>query len=215
MSRQFAKTAVKVPGSHAIPAYQITCSKCGVTEKITTNNHSGCMPPDATAQKFRNKGWLVSSRDGRDVCPECQERDKKVKLSVIKEENTNVVALKNITDAPREINKEDRRLIFARINDFYLDNSYSGGWSDKKIADDLGVPVAWVKNIREENFGPEGLNEDNQRIIEEAKAISDKISEQIEMLKVEIKKAETLRDDMTGRVKNLQNKLADIHKIIS
>ena len=58
---------------------------------------------------------------------------------------------------PPEMTKEDRRIIFAEIDTHYLDETtgYATDYNDKRIADGLKVPLAWVRIIREENFGPE------------------------------------------------------------
>lgn len=85
----------------------------------------------------------------------------------LKQENAPTV----VAEPPRQMNKEDRRLIWGKIEEVYLDNAYSSGWNDKKVAEDLGVPLAWVKNIRDENFGPEGLDDDALAILEQAKKL--------------------------------------------
>lgn len=45
------------------------------------------------------------------------------------------------------------------------------------MASDLGVPQAWVKTIREENFGSEGTNEDLKALIAEAREVEKVITE--------------------------------------
>ena len=160
MSRSFERTTIKHPGSPNQPGYQIICSKCNKIGKVTANNHSGSMPPEALAAKFRNAGWIVGPYPGKDVCPECQEKAKKPKSA-----ENNVVTMTPptiVADAPRAMSKDDGRVIFAKISDVYLDETkgYSAGWSDKRVAEDLGVPLAWVKSVREEWFGKEGSNEE-------------------------------------------------------
>lgn len=66
---------------------------------------------------------------------------------------------------PPEMTKEDRRIIFAEIDTHYLDETtgYATDYNDKRIADGLKVPLAWVRTIRDENFGPEkGADFDNE-----------------------------------------------------
>lgn len=90
----------------------------------------------------------------------------------------NVVAItKPQAEKPREMTREDKRLIFGKIDTVYLDESrgYESGWSDKRIADDLGVPLAWVRGVRESDFGPEGLAADSREIIAEAKRLGAEI----------------------------------------
>ena len=66
---------------------------------------------------------------------------------------------------PPEMTKEDRRIIFAEIDTHYIDETrgYAHDYNDKRLADALKVPLAWVRKIREENFGPEkGADVDNE-----------------------------------------------------
>lgn len=71
------------------------------------------------------------------------------------------ITLENPSDGaaslpPRQMLREDRRLIFAQLEDCYLDekSGYVDGWSDEKVAKTLNVPRKWVEQIRDENFGP-------------------------------------------------------------
>lgn len=157
MSRNFERSAISVPNARNMPAYLIRCSKCGGTEKVSTNTFGGSTAAEGLAARFRNKGWSVSTRDGGDVCPSCQERKRPQKC-----EGSNVVEMSIKAVPPREMSKEEQRIIFAEINDVYLDEKtgYSSGWNDKKVAEKLGVPVAWVKQVRDAHFGKEGAGED-------------------------------------------------------
>lgn len=161
MNRSFERTSINVPNSRPMPAYLICCSKCGVTEKVSSNTHGGAMAPEGVAAKFRNKGWSISSRGNHDICPSCQEKKAKEPAK-----DSNVIDLIR-AEPPRVMGKEDRRVIFSKINDVYMDErtGYAKGWSDKKVSDDLGVPLAWVREIREEHFGVEGLQIDELSVI--------------------------------------------------
>ena len=58
---------------------------------------------------------------------------------------------------PPQMTKEDRRIIFSEIDTHYLDETrgYNKDWNDERVAKSLNVPLAWVRTIREDNFGPE------------------------------------------------------------
>lgn len=58
---------------------------------------------------------------------------------------------------PREMSREDRRLIFAKLEEVYIDErvGYTANWNDQRVADDMAVPRAWVEEIRDQNFGPQ------------------------------------------------------------
>jgi hypothetical protein len=185
MSRNFERAAIAVPAGRPMPAYLIRCSKCGETEKVSSNTHGGAMAPEGIASRFRNKGWSVSTRDGGDMCPKCQVRKK-----ASPEKESNVVEMKIKAEPPREMSKEDQRIIFAEINDVYVDEKtgYSSGWNDKKVAEKLGVPLAWVKGVREAHFGKEGAYEDFSKFIGTLRSDLDKlIGSNEELIKRSIK----------------------------
>lgn len=205
MNRSFAKATIEINGGRRIPAVIACCSQCGHTEKISANNYSGSIPPEAAANRFRHSGWFISNKDGKDVCPKCRVEKKNIKI--VKESNVVELAVK--TDPPRQMTKEDRRLIFAKIDEVYLDESkgYSSGWSDKKVASDLGVPSAWVRTIREENFGTEGSNEELILLIAEAREVERQIREIDAQFAKAIKSA-----DLNAKVTDILSRLSKIEK---
>src|SRR5262249_4668120 len=83
------------------------------------------------------------------------------------------VALQVVKDSGKVMTREDRRIIFEKLNDVYIDGKvgYGRGWTDEKVATDLGVPRAWVKLLREENFGDEVGNEDIRDQVNEARKV--------------------------------------------
>jgi hypothetical protein len=93
--------------------------------------------------------------------------------------------------------REDRRIIFDKLNGVYLDErrGYDTGWSDHKVSTDLGVPRAWVEQVREEMFGPVNSNPDIEafvKAVRELQEIKDQLAkmaafrDQIEAIKVAI-----------------------------
>ena len=60
-------------------------------------------------------------------------------------------------DPPRQMTRGDRQVIWNKLQDVYPkeDKGYMGEWTDGRVAKDLGVPRAWVTEIRAQNFGPE------------------------------------------------------------
>lgn len=212
MARSFERTAIRVPGAPNLSGYSIKCSKCGVSEKISTNNRSGSMPPEGLIARFRAKGWIVGNREGSDICPSCVEKQKKIKP--VKENN--VVELNTAIKAepPREMSRDDRRVIFAKINDVYLDEKqgYSREWSDRRVAEDLGVPLAWVKTIREENFGIEARNEDVGPIFADAKSLLEEISVVERIITERLMEAQKSKDDLSSRANHIAGRIAKLEK---
>lgn len=56
---------------------------------------------------------------------------------------------------PRKSTLDERKIINSKLMDVYGDASYSRGWSDERVAKDLGVPRAWVAEVRDAFFGPD------------------------------------------------------------
>jgi hypothetical protein len=79
--------------------------------------------------------------------------------------------------AKREMTRDERRLIFAKLDNVFLDEKrgYDDGWTDHRVAEDLGVPKAWVAQIRDENFGPENRNEAATALIADVAELNEQI----------------------------------------
>lgn len=80
-------------------------------------------------------------------------------------------------DTPRAMTYDERRLIFAKLNEVYIDDKrgYDVAWSDERVAKDLGIPRSYVKEIREQNFGPVQENTEVQEFIKDVAALQEKI----------------------------------------
>lgn len=181
-------------------ALRIVCAKCGKTEVVRVNTMSGAREGMDTkehqfaARRFSEMGWEVGANSSRHRCPGCAVTDEK--------QGETSMAL-NITPLPvRQMTREDRRIIFEKLNEVYLDekHGYSDDWTDKKVANDLGVPQAWVAQIRDENFGSIGTNAS----IDDDLA---KISQHIEEMR---KVAKALNE----RADTLERKMVDIRKAV-
>lgn len=94
-------------------------------------------------------------------------------------------------DQPRSMTREDRRIIFEKLNDVYLDEArgYAPGNSDKSVAESLGCPRAWVAQIRDENFGAARDNEDVRDLLAKIDALREIVvaaSSEFEALKARL-----------------------------
>lgn len=138
----------------AASAYRIACAKCS-TEILFHQHGDRRKSSVAVASHFRNRGWAVGSKARLDRCPDC--RPTSISTAGTAMTKTAVATIK----PPKEMTREDRRIIFAQLNEIYIgeDKGYSSGWTDQRVATHLGVPRAWVATIRDENFGPVRDNE--------------------------------------------------------
>jgi hypothetical protein len=67
------------------------------------------------------------------------------------------------------MSRDDRRIIYAKLNDVYVgpDAGYATGWTDQKVATDLGVAREWVAEVREDLFGPVKSNPELDALLAE------------------------------------------------
>ena len=172
LMRSFQRTSVTVD-HRAVPAYAITCNSCGKQDKLISSKPSGALPAIMVAKKFIERGWVAGARVRDDRCPACQAIDKapkkKIETAQVIEmtqpqktlppevvSSTPIMTIKR-ADPPPVMEKEDRRIIFAEIDTNYIDEQkgYAEGWNDARVAKGLNVPLAWVRELRDANFGPE------------------------------------------------------------
>lgn len=144
-------------------AQTITCGECGAKDGAGRHGGKagGKLPPAAIARFFIARGWRIGATARKDRCPACRKPQRQPKEPPQMAADPKIV---NITSPkpgasekpPREMSREDRRLIFAKLEEVYVDEKvgYSAGWHDERVAKDMAVPRAWVELIREENFGP-------------------------------------------------------------
>lgn len=209
--------------------YRLTCSApdCNVTETLTCTKSSG-FPHEVVTQKFSQKGWTVGRSPNHDLCP-AHTRAKELRGSKIVSIQPTAIGAKFAealaaapepeahADAPRQMEKEDRRIIFAKLNDVYLDEErgYDAGWTDKRVADDLHVPIAWVRTIREDNFGPEGLSEADRAVLAAAKEFQEAIAHLTNKL-MDIRalqnEAEKELDELKARFAPIARDVQDVRK---
>lgn len=80
-------------------------------------------------------------------------------------------------EAPKQMGRDERRLIFEKLNEVYVDErtGYSAKWSDETVAKDMGVPRAWVSEVRDQNFGPDRNEELKAAVLVECQNATVKI----------------------------------------
>lgn len=147
-------------------AIGVKCEHCGTEERMQINNKPA--EDGWVTKSFQRKGWYVGRDRKHDLCPDCARKPvvlttkpttpeepepMKPVLAVVKEPTM-------AADPPREMGIEDRRIVFEKLNEVYLSKTegYSNGWTDLRVAQDLGVPTSWVAKVREDFFGPVKTN---------------------------------------------------------
>jgi hypothetical protein len=112
--------------------------------------------------------------------------------------------------AERSMGREDRRVIWAKLEEVYADEAtgYKPGWSDGRVARDLNVPLSWVTVVRDENFGALPDNPEIRIIVEEARVLLDMINAQVE----KAYRLLTSVNEINGVITSAQNRLQQIER---
>ncbi|WP_340667932.1 hypothetical protein [Bradyrhizobium ottawaense] len=161
---------------------------CGAEEKLPSNTFA--MPGSTQRDQYElelqfvkrrlvPRGWFIGRRKREHRCPKCNAIRTTTKQEVLKERiepmakemPLQVVKPVEVVQPPRAMSREDRRIIFEKLNEVYVNEKtgYANDWTDQKVATHLGVPLQWVKVIRDENFGDEVSNEDIRKTLSDAK----------------------------------------------
>lgn len=164
-ARKFKETTERY-GSQWRTVARVVCRKCGVSESVGIHATGGLIPPPQITKKLEQRGWTIGANDQWDLCAGCTNKERVGPMLKVVESQAE-------TKPPRTMGRDDRRVIFAKLDEVYLDEKrgYVSGWSDHKVATDLGVPRKWVELIRAENFGTIGTNEDMQAFLTESESV--------------------------------------------
>jgi hypothetical protein len=168
--RQFKATSERY-GGQWLTVSRSCCRKCGVSAVVKIGKTNGLLPANVIEKKLVQKGWTIGANDQWDYCPGCTNTMKEKKPAMLKVVSAITAPSE---EPPRNMTRDDRRIIISKLDAVYLDakRGYDAGWSDQKVATDLGVPRKWVEDIRAENFGDVGTNEEMNEFYEQAKALS-------------------------------------------
>lgn len=211
-------------------AYSIVCGKCGESRTVHGQTMGYATAQDQLGKKFTTGGWLVGRKPDEHRCPTCVENARRVRAR-----NTNVVPIKEtipmaapaspppaparpVAEPPREMSRDERRLIFGKLNEVFLDETrgYEGGWSDKRVAEDLGVPRAWVAAVRTENFGDVNSNEEAALLVSDARAHAIKAGDLVASLRRDadalVARARVLADQIQAEINTLMKRAERIEK---
>ncbi|WP_246230945.1 hypothetical protein [Rhizobium oryzihabitans] len=110
---------VSIPyGDKSTKAMQITCACCGAVAYFPHQTGINRKPPIAATQHFQNKGWVVGSNPRKDFCPIHAAPAKR------KGQKAMVDRVATIADKPREMSREDRRIINDKLDEVYAKDAY-------------------------------------------------------------------------------------------
>lgn len=107
-------------------------------------------------------------------------------------------------EAPREMGRDERRIITDKLDDVYDDKAgrYKAPWTDAAVSRDLGVPRSWVSDVREQFFGPEGSNEEFDTFMQDAAPVI-----------ADMKNLFSSLHGLVERVKAVEPKIAELERV--
>lgn len=150
--RTFLMVRRRDGGGRLVKYAQIACIDCGeVGLHLKRGNQD-------SQRWFERHGWHVGNNAAHDRCAACTAfaKRKVIKMSDHKPAPP-PMAVVTTPDKPM-LMPADRRVISRSVEDHWNEANacYEMGWSDAKMADHLGVPVDWVKEVRTLDFGGSG-----------------------------------------------------------
>lgn len=166
--------AIKGKGQHRA---RVTCDICGHEDVVACDyerrSGNAWSPNEGQIiKKLVGRKW--ASVKGKLHCPACDARRRAEAAAELREGDKMQDTAVKETAAP-EMTGFQKRVIVLALNDAYDDRAgrYHGTSTDKTIAEDLGggIRAGWVRQVREEMFGPDGGNEEIEAIRDEIAAL--------------------------------------------
>lgn len=162
LGRVFNETVIAIGDNGARTlAMEIVCAECGAVAYFPHQTGNSRKPPIAAQQNFQNKGWVVGKGPRKDFCPIHAAPAARKGRAAMPTNGKTIELSANVparAEPPRMPSIDDRRIINMKLTECYADGGYVAPWTDQRVADDLNVPRAWVSEVREFSFGPEGSN---------------------------------------------------------
>jgi hypothetical protein len=147
--------------------HRFKCSRCPAELDIPANTHGGSRNHEDLNRVTQRHGWIMGHNDSHDLCPACVKAaarpHPKPPLKVV-EDSTMQSAPPPVADAPKPLTVDDALLIAAKLGEVYINATagYTPDWTDTRVAEELGVPRAWVAEVRRKQYG--GGTGDNEEI---------------------------------------------------
>lgn len=170
--RKWVRGAIIMSGQR-VGAHTIRCSECPNSKDVLDRGYRQ-LPFDEVQRRFQRAKWFVGHNEKHDLCPDCikrhsDERRAKRKpqtpvLTIVSTTPPTTTKEKPMTTTmpDRAMTRDDKRVINLKLHEVYIGEThgYAPPHTDHSLAKELGVPVGWVRDIREELFGPAHSNSD-------------------------------------------------------
>lgn len=199
-----------------VTARPIICAECG-TQDIFRLTDSASQSVRMATVYFERRGWVIGRKAAKDLCPACRDVKRQEhqerralrearpakEMAVMKPKTTPNLA---VAEPPREATRENKQLIHMKLAEVYIEKPggaghYERGWSDEKLARDLGVPRAWVSQIRKDFFGEGEGGEDVAELLVK-----------VDALRLDVEKATSAANAATAACESVLARMREIER---
>jgi len=159
--RNLSPALLVTNGDGTVARVECAAPGCSTADQWRIN---GRLPPAGIVKThFTRRGWEISRKA---TCPACQRKPKMADISHAKP----ILHIATTDAAKSEAARKARRLVYQALEDRYDDvkKRYRPTYSDKTVAKECDVAEAFVKQIREEDFGPLSVPDEVQALRDEA-----------------------------------------------
>lgn len=202
MGELFPLTHRATPGGHRA-AQVIACHRCPVEKVVMA--HNGRFPEHTLVARFEKCGWGVS-RDGAHLCPDCRTKEiaaRRAGRTPSPEEKTMAAA-----PAPSASPSASGAIVelYMLLDDKYqrARKAYVAGYSDERIAKELGLSVTVVAERREKDFGPVVVDTTLADLCKAGIALSDGLT-----------KVRVAAVDLAQLIDVVEQRLGDVEKLVT
>lgn len=154
----------------------------------------GDTSPDLMVKNMRNKGWQMR-RAADPVCPSCQKKEKKEM---------------HVTKTVMGPDPKIARRIYAALDDHFDDQRklYASGWSDEKVAKEIGTSLELVTSIRREACGELAEDPEMTKLKDDIGYLRIEFEEAVSKLSKDFNARQTELEQRLGRVGGIRPKAA-------
>jgi hypothetical protein len=177
-----------IPGGTTLNTARLECKLCGEHESISLRKH---LPPEVLAKKFGSMGWDVNRTNG--TCPACKLKGRE--KPPVETPMATVTPIK--PQQPKTLTEPTMRQmrdIFEALEMYWASDKgqYTGGYSDEKIGQEMGLPSAAIAKVRKEAFGDFKFDPEVEALMEELKTLNEKADAQMRSARFLTTQVETL-----------------------
>lgn len=218
----------------AVKALQCNCGGCTFVQQIKVNTFSVTTGREADIQTFQTvkrklekDGWFIGNSWRQDRCPRCiaEQRSATARDTIERQKEKQQVSVVSARPNPqallppggivngevmRKPSFEENKLIRMKLEEVYIENNggYQPGWTDARVATDLGCPRAWVAANREMNFGTVTTNpeieialRDVKKHVELAREVLVAFQKRADEFELQLRKDEVIIRDLEEKYK--------------